>query len=70
MSVRKKNERPSGFRSVPVLTDPEVAHYPEFKDFLIEAFELDKDPLRTPGILEVDGRYYELIFVGLSLIHI
>ena len=33
MSVQKINERPSGFRSVPVLTDPEVAHYPEFKDF-------------------------------------
>ena len=36
MSVQKKNERPLGFRSVPVLTDPEVAHYPEFKDFLIK----------------------------------
>ena len=66
MSVQKKNKRPSGFRSVPVLTDPEVAHYPEFKDFLTETFELDKDPLGAPGILEVDGRYYELIFVGRS----
>ena len=34
MSVQKINERPSGFRSVPVLTDPEFSHYPEFKDFL------------------------------------
>ena len=66
MSVQKINERPSGFRSVPVLTDPEVAHYPEFKDFLVETFELDKDPLGTPGILDVDGRCYELIFVGRS----
>ena len=31
-----------------------------------ETFELDKDPLRAPGILDVDGRYYELIFVGRS----
>lgn len=66
MSVKKVNERPSDCRSVPVLTDPEVAHYPEFKDFLVEIFELDKDPLGTPGLLDVDGRCYELIFVGLS----
>ena len=66
MSVKKVNERPSGCRSVPVLADPEVAHYPEFKEFLTETFELDKDPLGTPGILDVDGRCYELIFVGRS----
>ena len=66
MSVKKVNERPSDCRSVPVLTDPEVAHYPEFKNFLVETFELDKDPLGTPGILDVDGRCYELIFVGRS----
>ena len=66
MSVKKVNERPSDCRSVPVLTDPEVAHYPEFKDFLVEIFELDKDPLGTPGLLDVDGRCYELIFVGRS----
>ena len=66
MSVEKVNKRPSDCRSVPVLTDPEVAHYPEFKNFLVETFELDKDPLGTPGILDVDGRCYELIFVGRS----
>jgi len=66
MSVKKVNERPSDCRSVPVLADPEVAHYPEFKNFLVETFELDKDPLGTPGILDVDGRCYELIFVGRS----
>ena len=66
MSVQKINERPSVCRSVPVLTDPEVAHYPEFKDFLTETFGLDEDPLGRPGVLEVDGRYYELIFVGRS----
>ena len=66
MSVKKITERPSGFRSVPVLTDPDVAHYPEFKDFLVKTFGLDKDPLGSPGLLEVNSRYYELIFVGRS----
>jgi len=40
MSVKKRIERPSGFRSVPVLTDPDVAHYPEFKDFLVKTSEV------------------------------
>ena len=66
MSVKKRIERPSGFRSVPVLTDPDVAHYPEFKDFLVKTFGLDEDPLGAPGLLDVNSRYYELIFVGRS----
>ncbi|MBO6557970.1 MAG: hypothetical protein JJ934_00050 [Pseudomonadales bacterium] len=66
MSVKKMTERPLGFRSVPVLTDPDVAHYPEFKDFLVKTFELDKEPLAAPGLLDVDGRCFELIFVGRS----
>ena len=66
MSVTKATERPSGFRSVPVLTDPDVAHYPEFKDFLVKTFELDSDPLGAPGLLDVNGRFFELTFVGRS----
>lgn len=66
MSVKKRIERPSGFRSVPVLTDPDVAHYPEFKDFLVKTFGLGEDPLGAPGLLDVNSRYYELIFVGRS----
>ncbi len=66
MNVKKRIERPSGFRSVPVLTDPDVAHYPEFKDFLVKTFELGEDPLGAPGLLDVNSRFYELIFVGRS----
>lgn len=66
MSVKKITARPTGFRSVPVLTDPDVAHYPEFKDFLVKAFDLDEDPLAAPGLLDVNGRCFELIFVGRS----
>jgi len=66
MSVKKRIERPSGFRSVPVLTDPDVAHYPEYQDFLVKTFRLGEDPLGAPGLLDVNGRCYELIFVGRS----
>jgi len=66
MSVKIIRERPSGFRSVPVLEEPEVGHYPEFRDFLVKTFGLDEDPLGAPGLLAVNGRYYELIFVGRS----
>ena len=66
MSVNKRTERPSGFRSVPVLSEPDVAHYPEFREFLVKTFGLGEDPLGAPGLLEVNSRYYELIFVGRS----
>ena len=66
MSVNKRIERPSGCRSVPVLTEPEVAHYPEFREFLVKTFGLGEDPLGAPGLLDVNGRCYELIFVGRS----
>ena len=66
MRVNKVTVRPPGCRRVPVLTDPEVAHYPEFKDFLVQTFGLDEDPLGAPGLLDVDGRCYELVFVGRS----
>ncbi|NCF19959.1 MAG: hypothetical protein GWP63_17120 [Haliea sp.] len=66
MSVNKRIGRPSGFRSVPVLTEPDVEHYPEFREFLVKAFGLGEDPLGEPGVLDVNGRCYELIFVGRS----
>ena len=66
MSVKKVTERPSGCRRVPVLTDPEVAHYPEFKDLLVQTFGLDEAPFGPPGLLDINGHYYELIFIGRS----
>lgn len=66
MSVKKIAEQPLGFRRVPVLTDPDVGHYPEFRNFLVKTFGLDEDPLGAPGLLDVNGRCYELIFVGRS----
>ena len=66
MSVKKVTERISGCRRVPVLTDPEVAHYPEFRDFLVQTFGLDEAPFGPPGLLDINGHYYELIFIGRS----
>ncbi len=66
MAVTRITERPGGTRSVPVLTDPDVSHYPEFAAFLSDTFELTDKPLEAPGLLDVDGRVYELIFIGRS----
>ena len=66
MSVTRITNRPPNTRSVPVLTDPDVAHYPEFAAFLSDTFELADKPLDAPGLLDVNGRVYELIFIGRS----
>ena len=66
MSVRRITERPANVRAVPVLSDPNVGHYPEFSTFLRRTFALDKDPLGEPGWLDVNGRAYEFVFIGRS----
>ena len=66
MSVERVMQRPAEVRSVPVLNDPDVGHYLEFRDFLVNVFDLQEDPLGAPGLLSVSGRIYELIFAGRS----
>ena len=66
MTVTPTTERPSDTRSVPVLTDPDVCHYPEFSSFLSDTFGLADNPLAAPGLLDVDGRVYEFIFISRS----
>jgi hypothetical protein len=66
MTVTRVIARPPDTRSVPLLTDPDVGHYPEFAAFLVATFELQTKQLDTPGLLDVDGRVYELIFIGRS----
>ena len=51
---------------MPVLTDPDVGHYPVFAAFLTEVFELADKPLEAPELLDVDGRVYEFVFIGRS----
>ena len=66
MTVTLITERPPATRSVPLLTDPDIGHYPEFAAFLAATFDLAQKQLDAPGLLDVDGRIYELIFIGRS----
>jgi hypothetical protein len=59
-------ERPVDARAVPLLTEPDLGHYPEFRAFFTTRFGLDTNPLGAPGLLRVDNRVYELVFIGRS----
>ena len=66
MSVERILTRPKGVRSVPLLTEPEIGHYPEFREFFHQTFDLDGDPLGKTGLVTVEDRLYEFIFLGRS----
>lgn len=66
MSVERILTRPKGVRSVPLLTEPEIGHYPEFREFFHQTFDLDDDPLGKTGLVTVEDRLYEFIFLGRS----
>jgi len=56
----------AGRRRVPLLVEPELDHYPEFARFFSDRFGLDTDPFGPAGVVDVDGRFYELVFLGRS----
>jgi hypothetical protein len=60
------DRRPAGHRSVPLLGEHQLDHYPEFRDFFVATFSLDTDPFGPPGLVRVGRRFYELVFVGYS----
>lgn len=66
MIVELRTERPDGCRAVPLLQEPNLGHYPEFAAFLADTFELHGDPFRPPAVVSINGRGYELTFVGRS----
>lgn len=66
MNVMRAEKRPANTRSVPLLSEPAIDHYPEFAAFLSDTFDLAASPLAAPGLLSIDGRFYELIFIGRS----
>lgn len=59
-------DRPARHRSVPLLSEHQLDHYPEFRDFLSTTFSLATDPFGPPGLVQVGPRFYELVFVGYS----
>jgi 2-haloacid dehalogenase len=66
VTIEPNERRPTGHRAVPLLTEPALGHYPEFRAFLVAAFGLDERLIGPSGLLTVDGRFYELVFLGRS----
>lgn len=65
-TVENAANRPSGHRAVPLLTEPELGHYPEFRRFFTDSFGLADDRVGAPGLVRVGDRFYELVFLGRS----
>ncbi len=50
-----------------LLAEDRVGHYPEFRDFLVRSFDLDRVGLATPGYVRApSGGCYALVFIGRS----
>lgn len=49
------------------LVEDRVAHYPEFRDFFVRTFDLDRKGLTEPGFVSApSGLLYAFIFIGRS----
>ena len=56
-----------GKRLAFLLVEDRLGHYPEFRDFFIRSFDLDRVGLSQPGYLQApSGNIYALIFLGRS----
>jgi hypothetical protein len=56
-----------GVRRALVLAEDRIGHYPEFRRFFTETFDLDRDGLKQPGYVKApSGASYALVFVGRS----
>ena len=49
------------------LAEDRLAHYPEFRDFFVRMFDLDRKGLSEPGFARApSGNAYAFIFIGRS----
>jgi hypothetical protein len=49
------------------LAEDRLAHYPEFRDFFVRSFDLDRKGLLEPGFVRApSGVAYALVFIGRS----
>ena len=56
-----------GMRLALVLAEDRLGHYPEFRDFFVRSFDLDRVGLSLPGYVRTPSRNaYALIFIGRS----
>ena len=62
MTVEIFEQIPEGLRRVPILTEPSIGHYPEFRNFLKKVFDLEQNNFKAPCVLRVNQYLYEFIF--------
>jgi hypothetical protein len=56
-----------GLRRALVLAEDRIGHYPEFRRFFADTFELDRRGLSEPGYVAApSGTCYALVFIGRS----
>jgi hypothetical protein len=56
-----------GMRRAFVLAEDRIGHYPEFRDFFVRIFDLDRVGLAKPGYITApSGLVYAMVFVGRS----
>jgi hypothetical protein len=56
-----------GTRSAFVLAEDRIGHYPEFRRFFADTFDLDRRGLSEPGYVAApSGACYALVFIGRS----
>ena len=56
-----------GMRLAFVLAEDRLGHYPEFREFFVRSFDLDRVGLSKPGYVQAPSRtVYALIFIGRS----
>lgn len=49
------------------LAEDRLAHYPEFRNFFVRTFDLDRKGLSEPGFVRArSGNAYALVFIGRS----
>jgi hypothetical protein len=59
--------RLDGTRRALVLAEDRIGHYPEFRRFFADTFDLDREGLARPGYVTApSGGCYALVFIGRS----
>jgi hypothetical protein len=57
----------SGKRFAFALAEDRVGHYPEFRDYFVRVFDLNRIGLASPGFVRApSGSTYALVFIGRS----
>jgi hypothetical protein len=69
MTALEITEEPrlEGMRRAFVLAEDRIGHYPEFREFFVRIFDLDRLGLTKPGYITApSGLVYAMVFIGRS----